>query len=300
MRANAMAILILVVVASLATACSAPSTTSRTGTLNVVAAESPWGAVAQAVGGRFVSVTSLVASPNTDPHEYQPDAAAAAAVATAGVVIDNGVGYDTFMAQLLSTGGAANRQVVTAARVLGVNGTDANPHLWYAIERVPEVAHAIEQSLAHAAPAHAADFARQLTTFDRSLTPITRVIRDIRAQRPGAPVAQTERVAGYLLDEAGLRIASPLAFALAVESGQNPSAEATQQMDQLLARREADALVYNVQTTSPVTNDVRSSATKSGISVVPVSEVVLPVGDTFVAWQLRQVDELAAALKVAS
>ena len=299
MRTNTKAIL-LVAIAVLATACSSPSPTSSSGKLNVVAAESPWGAVAQAVGGRFVRVTSLVANPNTDPHEYQPDAAAAAAVSTAGVVIDNGVGYDTFMGQLLSTGGAANRQVVTAATVLGIKGADANPHLWYAIERVPEVAHAIEVALAKAAPAHAADFARQLAAFDHSLTPIDAVIRAIRAQRSGAPVAQTERVAGYLLDEAALRVVSPLDFALAVESGQNPSAQATQLMDQLLSDRGVDAFVYNVQTTSPVTSTARSLATNAHVPVVPVSEVVLPVGASFARWQLRQVQALADSLKVAS
>jgi zinc/manganese transport system substrate-binding protein len=295
-----MPVLSAVMAAVVLAACGTPRTTTSGGALRVVAAESPWGAVASALGGRNVAVTSLVADPNTDPHDYQPTAAAAAAVAQAGVVIDNGLGYDTFMTQLLSPGGAPGRRVVTAASVLGVQGPGANPHLWYAVQRIPEVASAIATALERADPTHANAYRSNLARFDASLVPLTSSIAAIRARKAGTPVAQTERVAGYLLAEAGLVVASPLAFALAVESGQNPSAQATHDMETALSGRRVAALVLNEQTTSPVTSHATALAATAGVPVVKVSEVVLPVGTSYVRWQRGQIASLAAALRVSS
>jgi zinc/manganese transport system substrate-binding protein len=267
-------------------------------TLDVVAAESPWGAVASAVGGPFVSVDDLVAKPNVDPHEFTATAADAAAVAQASVVVDNGAGYDDFMNQLLSTDAPGPRTVITAANVLDATGPDVNPHLWYAIEKVPLMAHALAEAFSSHDPAHRSQYFANARAFDESLRPIDTTIATIRTQRFGAPVGETERVAGYLLDEAGLNIVTPISFALSVESGTSPSAAATAEMTNALAKHAIDALVYNVQTQSPLTQSVRSQAHQANVPVVGVSEVVEPLGASFVSWQQRQINELAQALGV--
>ena len=174
------AILMFLACAGLLAGCSTSSLSARSesGRVSVVAAESPWGAVAAAVGGDRVSVTSLLWAPDADPHEYQPTA--------------------------------------SAARVLGVTGPDANPHLWYDLARVPTVAAAIERSLIATDPAHGAAYRKGLATFTRSLAPDLAALRAIRSSHEGAPVLVTERVANYLLAEAGLRIVSPAGFARAV------------------------------------------------------------------------------------
>lgn len=267
-------------------------------TLDVVAAESPWGAVASAVGGPFVSVDDLVAKPNVDPHEFTATAADAAAVAQASVVVDNGAGYDDFMNQLLSTDAPGPRTVITAANVLDATGPDVNPHLWYAIEKVPLMAHALAEAFSSHDPAHRSQYFANARAFDESLRPIDTTIATIRTQRFGAPVGETERVAGYLLDEAGLNVVTPISFALSVESGTSPSAAATAEMTNALAKHAIDALVYNVQTQSPLTQSVRSQAHQANVPVVGVSEVVEPLGASFVSWQQRQINELAQALGV--
>jgi zinc/manganese transport system substrate-binding protein len=284
--------------AGLLTACS-PAPRAAGAPLRVVAAESPWGSVAAAVAGSAATVTSVIDNPALDPHEYTPTASVAAEVATADVVVDNGLGYDTFMSSLLSTGAAHQRTVVTASTVLGVSDPGTNPHLWYSIERVPRVAAAIEAALATADPSHAGAFRSNLARFDASLAPLDAALAEIKRARPGAPVAQTERVAGYLLAQAGLDVASPTAFSLAIESGQEPSAQATEEMTQLLDSKGVDVLVENTETVSPVTNQVVAEATAARIPVVGVSELVEPRGSSFAAWQSRQIVALAGALGVA-
>src|SRR5690348_412829 len=63
------------------------------GKVQVVAAENFWGSIAAQLGGERVSVTSMIANPNTDPHSYEATAADARMVAGASYVIFNGVGY---------------------------------------------------------------------------------------------------------------------------------------------------------------------------------------------------------------
>lgn len=61
---------------------------------------------------------------------YESDVADAIAVAEAGLVIENGAGYDTFLSQPL---GATHpgRVVISVQHVLGAAGPDMNPHFWH-------------------------------------------------------------------------------------------------------------------------------------------------------------------------
>ncbi len=134
--------------------------------VHVVAAENFWGNITSQLGGRDVRVTSLITNPNADPHLFETDAADAATLAEAQVVIENGAGYDTWMSSLLSADGGSPR-IVNAAKVLHVTGSDPNPHLWYDIPRVPTVAAAISAALTKAAPGNAATFKANLASLRR-------------------------------------------------------------------------------------------------------------------------------------
>ena len=107
--------------------------------------------------------------------------------------------------------------------VLGSYGPDVNPHFWYDVPRVPRVASAIEAALARLDPPDAKAFSANLAAFDVSLRPVDAVIAPIRRRYPGAPVAYTERVPGYLLQAAGLTVVTPPGFAAAIENGNDPN-----------------------------------------------------------------------------
>ena len=123
----------------------APAASAAPAVVPVVAAENFWGNIASQIGGHDVRVTSLITNPNADPHLFETDAADAATLAEARVVIENGAGYDTWMNSLLGAD-SGHTTVVNAASVLHVTGSDPNPHLWYDIPRVPSVAAAIAGS----------------------------------------------------------------------------------------------------------------------------------------------------------
>jgi len=296
MNATVPRILALLALAAVVAGCGGSQVPAIPGVVRVVAGENFWGNVAAQIGGRHVRVTSLLTSPAADPHLYESDVASAMAVAEASLVIENGAGYDTFLSQLLGATRHPGRVVVSAQRVLGATGPDVNPHFWYDVPRVPEVARAIEAALARLEPRDARAFAAGLAAFDASLRPVEAVIGEIRRRHPGAPVAYTERVPGYLLAAAGLRVLTPPGFAAAIEDGTDPSPDDTVVMDELFTGHKVKALLYNAQVVSPVTQQVQAQARQARIPVVGVTETMPPSFRSYQAWQLSQAEALLRAL----
>jgi zinc/manganese transport system substrate-binding protein len=108
-------------------------------------------------------------------------------------------------------------------------------------------------------------------------------------------VAYTERVAGYLLAAAGLRVLTPPGYAQAIEDGNEPSPGDAQRMTDLIGKRRVRALLYNAQAATTATQRLRALAARSGVPVVGVTES-LPRGERFQAWQTRQARALLEAL----
>jgi zinc/manganese transport system substrate-binding protein len=262
----------------------------------VVAGENFWGDITKQIGGEHVDVTSIISDPNADPHQYESDAATAAAVSKAQFVVDNGLGYDDFMDKLFSASPNPNRKVVTAADVMGISAADANPHIWYDTAKVPDVANAIATQLGTLDPTDAASFTANAKTFNDSLTPINTAIANIKTKFPGAPIGYTERVPGYLVDAAGLKLATPASFAQSIEDGNDPSPADNTAMDNDMKSKAIKVLLYNGQVTSPATDAVKTLAQQSGIPIVGVTETLPPTDKDFQTWQLRQVNEITTAL----
>src|SRR5947208_879158 len=96
----------------LGASCSLGSSSATGGRLEVVAAENFWGSIARQLGGDKVSLQSIIDNPDTDPHDYEPTASDARAVASAQYVIVNGIGYDPWADKLLKANQAKGRAVL--------------------------------------------------------------------------------------------------------------------------------------------------------------------------------------------
>jgi zinc/manganese transport system substrate-binding protein len=263
--------------------------------LAVVAAENVYGDIAQQIGGAHVHVTSILSDPNADPHLFEPGSSNGLAVATADVVIQNGLGYDAFMTKLENAAPNTKRSVLTIADVLGVHGRDANPHLWYDVPALGRIARAISIALERADPAHTNAYRAGLARFEATLGPLRREVARIRKSFGGSSIAYTEPVPGYLIDAAGLKNLAPSSFTRAIEEGTEPPPQAVATMNALMTRRLVKVLLYNSQAVSPITSRVRAEAARAHIPIVGVTET-LPPRTTFQQWQLLQARQLAAAL----
>jgi zinc/manganese transport system substrate-binding protein len=260
--------------------------------LRVVAGENFWGNLTEQIGGSHVQVTSLITSPDADPHLFEPGTSNGFAVATAAVVIVNGASYDPFMDRLLAAAPSSTRIVVRVSDVLHVTGSDPNPHLWYDTPALPSVVTAITTALSTADPANAASYRAGAARTIAALQPLEHAVKALATSDSGDPVAYTERVPGLLLAAARLRVLTPTGFARSIEDGTDPSASDVSAMRDLITGHKIDVLLYNEQATSPVTAQLQSLAHSVGIPVVPVTET-MPLHNTFESWQLRA---LSAAL----
>jgi zinc/manganese transport system substrate-binding protein len=267
--------------------------------INVVAGENFWGSIVTQLGGSQVSVTSVVTDPNADPHDYQSSASTARAFATAQYVVVNGAGYDKWADTLLSGNQNSGRKVFTVADLLGKKEGD-NPHFWYSPTYVEQVADQITKDLSSVDSADAAYFAQQRTAFETSLKPYQDRIAAIKQKFAGQKIAATESIFVYMADALGLNLISPPEFRRAVSESNDPPAETVSTFQQQLQSRTATLLVYNQQTSTDVTNNLRQMATQQNLPVVAVTETIQPPDSTFQVWMLGELNALQNGLDAAA
>ena len=83
----------------------------------------------------------------------------------------------------------------------------------------------------------------------------------------------------------------------AVAEGNDPPAGAVAKFQSQISRNQIKALVYNVQTSTAVTTNIKSLATSHRIPSVGVSETLQPENLSFQDWQLKQLQDLEAGFK---
>lgn len=261
--------------------------------MQVVAAENEYGNIAKQIGGPYVKVTSLLNSPNVDPHQYEASPSVARTLATASVVIENGLGYDSWMDKMLSATSVDPHGVVNVGELLG-RQTGANPHIWYDPQGWTTIASAMSHDLTSVDRKHAKEYRKRADRFMRSLVPIFKLIADIRRSAHGAAVTATEPVYGYMAAALGLRMRNT-DFQGAIMNENDPAPGSVVRLERDLRTHRVRILFYNRQSASPITEHMRSLASRSGVQVVGVTET-MPEHTTFQAWQLGQLRQVQKAL----
>jgi zinc/manganese transport system substrate-binding protein len=255
-----------------------------------------WGSLARQLGGERVSVESLVANPAADPHDYEPTPSDARAMASARLVITNGLGYDEWATKMLAANPADGRTVLDVGHVLRLE-RGANPHQWYSPPAVARVVAEITARYERLDAAHAGYFERQRATFETTgLARYTALLESIRARYAGTPIGASESIVAPLADALGLRLVTPRAFLDAVAEGADPTASAKATVDRQVASKEIKALVFNSQNATPDVQRVVAAARSAGVPVTTITETLTPQGATFQDWQVRQLESLEAAL----
>jgi zinc/manganese transport system substrate-binding protein len=264
----------------------------------VVAAENTWGSLAGQLGGARVHVMSILTDPNADPHEYESNPADARAMAGAQLVIVNGAGYDDWARQMLAAQPEPHRVVLDVATLLGKKDGD-NPHFWYSPGFVARVINRITADYGSLDPSHAAYYATRHVAVTAAFAPYRAKIASISDRFGGTRVASTESIFVYLADALGLDLVTSGSFMDAVAEGNDPPTSAVAAFYEQIRQRAFRVLVYNVQTVTPLTTDLRGTTAADHIPVIGVSETIDPPGTTFERWMDGQLDRLATALRSA-
>ena len=269
---------------------------SRPGVIDAVAAENQYGNVVAQVGGSYVRVSSLLSNPGTDPHTFEASVAVARQVGRARLVVQNGLGYDSFATSIESATPNAGRTVIDVQRLLKLPDGTPNPHLWYAPATMPKVAAAVAATLSGIEPEHAAYFQENAQKFTRSLAAWPAALGRFADTHENVPVASTEPVADYLLSAAGARNLTPWSFRAAVMNGTDPSPQDVAATKALLSERKVRVLVYNEQVTDPLTASLITLAKAHHIPIVGVYETMPEPGYDYQSWMLAETSALNRAV----
>jgi zinc/manganese transport system substrate-binding protein len=265
-----------------------------------VAAENFWGSLVSQLGGDETSVLSIVSDPNADPHEYEANTSDAIAINDAAFVIVNGVGYDDWALQLIAADNNPSQVVLNVGTLNGVSVTGGivtgNPHQWYNPVYVNHTVAAMYSVLVAIAPGDISAFQQNYATLNTSLASLYGEAQAIKTHFHGTEVASTESIFVYLANYTDLDLVSPQEFMEAVAEGNDPPAQSVVTFQCQLESGQVKVLVYNEQTVTPITTNLKAIAAAHNVSVVGVTETIQPPGVTFQAWMYGQYLELYNAL----
>lgn len=266
----------------------------------VVAAENVWGSIAAQLGGERVSVKSIIAGPDADPHDYEPTAADARALASAQYVVENGVGYDPWVAKLIAANPAPGRLVLNVGGLVGVK-EGGNPHRWYSPDDVHRVIEQISADYKRIDPGDSAYFDQQKQDYEtHGLARYNQLIADIKSKYSGTSIGASESVVTPLAEGLGLRMATPESFLNAISEGTDPTAADKITADKQIEMRQIKIFLFNSQNSTPDVAALVTAAKKQGIPVVMVTETLVPATAGFQDWQADQLEGIQQALSKAT
>ncbi len=268
--------------------------------INVVAAENFWGSLVSQIGGNWTHVTSIITDPNTDPHEYESNDSDAKAIAQAQYVIINNVGYDDWASELVAADGVANQTILNVGDSLGVSVTGGivtgNPHLWYNPTYVNETVAWMYHNLTTLEPQLTGYFTDNYDNLTKSLASLYDGVGLIKKDFAGTKVAATESIFVYLANATDLDLVSPPAFMEAVAEGNDPPDPSVVTFQCQLDSGQVKVLVFNAQTVTPITTNMKAIAQEHNVTVMSVTETIVPPSATFQEWMGGELNALFVAL----
>ncbi|GGE31980.1 metal ABC transporter substrate-binding protein [Pullulanibacillus camelliae] len=259
--------------------------------IQIVAVEDFYGEVAEAVGGDYVKVTSIIDKPNIDPHDFEPTANTSKIVNNGQVLIYNGIGYDNWMDKLISSSSnASDKTVIRVGDDLLNKKEGDNEHLWYIPSTMPTLADALADKLAKLDPSHADYYKQQADKYKKSIQPLQDLVSKLKQDTP-KKVETTEPVFDYMLQALNYQVDNEK-FSMAIEEETDPAPADLAQMKNDLKNKKVAFFVQNTQVESPVVKQLSSLAKENNIPIVKVTET-LPAGKDYVQWmtdELKQVE----------
>ena len=292
----------LVAIAITMAACGAGSSSRAPGAaVNVVTTTTVFADLVKNVGGDYVSVTSLVGK-NGDVHTFEPKPADIQTVASANLLVMNGLGLDDWLEKTITNAAASGTPLIKlgpgapgVALLPGEEPGTQNPHLFMDVKYTELYVDEIATALKAADAAHATQYDAQATAYKQRLEALD---ASVRARIATIPEANRKLVVfhdafPYFAREYGITIVG-----VAVEApGQDPSAGYTAQLISAIKAAGVKAIFSESQFPAKL---VEQLAAETGAKVVanlyddalgdpPVSSY-----EAVINWD---VDQLVTALK---
>ncbi len=270
---------------------SSSATSLAKGPITVVASVNQWGSLASELGGNQVSVTSLLKNTSVDAHEFSPTTSDIAKLTNAQVVIVNGAGYDSW-ATKTSTHALAT---INAASTIGAEEGD-NPHLWFSADVRGKMAQSIRDTYCRILPSHKKYFASLYSSWEKKQKKLSAQIADFASKHKDKSYGATESVAYYLMADLGMKDATPATYTRAMQNSGEPSAADLHAFQKIIENHDISVLINNPQETSDMSNMLTSTAGKSSVPVVDVTEQIPARYTSLDQWISNLVSAFSKAL----
>ena len=251
--------------------------------IHVVATTNFYGNIAQEILGNHGTVTSIIDSSNVDPHDFTPTTATAKKVAKADLVVENGVGYDTWVNRL------QGRKYLSVGKIIGAKDGD-NEHLWYNPQNIEKYIDALTKQYSRLLPQDANDFKKNAANYKKKLQKIDHKMDKISKAKQNSQVAVSEPVFDYALQKMGFKVVDNH-FSLAIEEGSDPSYTDIRNLQNDIKNQRIAFFVLNKQDESKIVTNMVELCHKENIPVLKVTET-MPANDTYIEWFSHELDQL--------
>jgi len=281
--------------------------------VRVVATFSILGDLVENVGGENVELTTLV-GPNGDAHTFEPAPSDNAELAEAGVVFQNGLGFEPWLGDLYeSSGSEAERVAVTdGIEPLPVAGGEhghegeheeeehgsPDPHAWHDVENTIAMVRAIRDALSEADPGNARAYERNAEAYVAELERLDADVREKVASIPeeNRVLFTSHDTFGYFAERYNFEVDTALASA-STEAG-DPSAGQTAELVDEIEKSGVPAIFAD---------NVSDAGVMEGIAAEAGVELAPPLytdalgdpgseGDTYVGMVRYNVSTMSEAL----
>lgn len=262
--------------------------------VQIVAAENFYGELAQEIGGKNVSVTSIINNPDADPHLFTTSPQTGKLLAQAQIIIYNGVGYDPWMEQMLSNVDRSKVIIINVGELMKIK-SGANPHIWYQPATFPALAKVLSEKINQIDPAAKSVTEKNLQVFLMANRQVVKQIDDIKQSYSGTSVTATEPVFGYMAQAMGLKMKGE-DFQWKIMNDSEPTPKMVAGYQGLLNQKQVKIMFYNNQVSDSLTGNMQQLARSNGIKVVGVSET-LPKNTKINRWLSNEINATARALQ---
>jgi zinc/manganese transport system substrate-binding protein len=272
--------------------------------IKVVASFSILGDMVHQVGGDRVEIATLV-GPNSDAHVFQPTPADAKTVASAKILIVNGLGFEGWMARLEKSSGFKGKKVVATKGIKTLQMEEesggrprkvTDPHAWQSLANGKVYVQNIRDGLIAADPDGKATYEANASKF---MSEIDQVEADVKASIAALPperrrIITSHEAFGYFGATYGLEFIAPEGVSTESEASARDVAKIIRQIK---AQKIPAAFLENVSDRRLLDQIVRESGAKIGGTLYSdaLSEPTGPAG-TYLDMFRHNIRTLATAL----
>lgn len=229
-RACAALLLLVLVLAACGTETGQQTTPGVSGgKLSIVTTTTQIRSMTEAITGDRAVVRSIL-TPGADPHEFEPTPSDVQAIVESALVLENGIGLDSWANKLIANAGG-DRPVVTVTDGIPLRGAEGDegeagkdPHVWFSVTNAMTMTRNIRDALVRVDPTNASSYQFNADTYLAKLDDLDKYIA---AQVATIPTEDRKMVTnhdafGYFIERYGLTFVGSIIPSMS--TGAQPSA----------------------------------------------------------------------------